>query len=118
MKKLLKNPFTISPNFCLKAIAEVNELINYDMIYIYHQLCLGDEVDLKSVGTNLKGDICYTVSFKGFTIGTVILGGHFRSYYESNPMLSAKIITIQKEKFLPVRKLDIEVNLIQLKNVS
>lgn len=118
MKKLLKNPFSISPVFSLKSVAEVKELINYDMIYIYHHLQLGDQVQLKSTSTNLKGDICYSVSFKDFIIGTVTLGGYFRSYYEANPNLTAKIIGLQKEKFLPVSKLDIEVNIIQLKNVS
>ena len=118
MKKNLFNTFSIAEDFNLKSVAAVKELVDYDMIYIYHHLSIGTIVNLFAEGTNLKGDIRYKVMFKNFTIGFVTLGGYFREYYEASPVLTATIISMKKEKFLPLKELDIEVTIARLKNVS
>lgn len=110
--------FDLSDSFNLKSVASVQELSNHDLIYIYHHLKPGSDVLLESEGTNVKGDIRYRVSFRNFVLGYVSLGGYFRGYYENNKTLTGRIITITKEKFLPAKQIDIEVDLIKLKNVS
>lgn len=118
MKTLPLNFFDPAEDFNLKAISSVEELTNHDLIYIYHHLGVGSEVLLEASGTNIKGDIRYKVSYKGFVIGFTYLGGYFKSYYENNNSLVAKIIGLRKEKYLPIREMDLEVDLIRLKNVS
>jgi hypothetical protein len=110
--------FDLSESFNLKSVASVQELSNHDLIYIYHHLQNGSEVLLVSEGTNIKGDIRYKVTFRTFTLGYVSLGGYFRGYYENKNVISARIVSIKKEKFLPAKEIDIEVDLINLKNVS
>ncbi|MBI3136291.1 MAG: hypothetical protein HYZ14_16570 [Bacteroidetes bacterium] len=110
--------FDLSDSFNLKSIAAVQELSNHDLIYIYHHLKPGCDVLLESEGTNIKGDIRYKVTFRHFTLGYVSLGGYFRGYYENNATLTARIVSIKQEKFLPARHIDIEVDLVKLKNVS
>lgn len=118
MKNPYKLPVQISSDFNLKSIATVNELAHHDMIYIYHHLKVGQMVQLSAEGTNLKGDIRYKVSYKNFTLGYVYLGGFFKSYYESNRELFATVNSIQKDRYMPVKELDIEVCIVRLKNVS
>lgn len=110
--------FDLSESFNLKSVASVQELMNHDLIYIYHHLKPGSDVLLESEGTNIKGDIRYKVTFRDFVIGYVSLGGYFRGYYENQTTLSARIKSMKKEKFLPTREIDIEVDIIKLKNVS
>jgi len=118
MKTFKLNFFDVSENFNLKSVASVQELSNHDLIYIYHHLQTGSEVLLVAEGTNVSGDIRYQVRFKSFLLGYVSLGGYFRAYYENNDTLTARIISIKKAKFLPSREIDIEVDIIKLKNVS
>jgi hypothetical protein len=110
--------FDLSNSFNLKSVASIQELSNHDLIYIYHHLNPGSDLLLESEGTNIKGDIRYKVTYKNFTLGYVSLGGYFRGYYESNNTLSARIKSIKREKFLTAKEIDIEVDLIKLKNVS
>lgn len=110
--------FDLSDNFKLKSIASIQELTNHDLIYIYHHLQNGSDVLLESAGTNIKGDIRYKVTYRTFTLGYVSLGGYFRGYYENHHTLSGRIVSIKREKFLPAKEIDIEVDLIKLKNVS
>ena len=111
-------PVNVAENFHLKSVAAVQELKHHDMIYIYHQLATGSTVQLFADGTNIKGDIRYRVMYRHFTLGYVTLGGYFKSFYEEHPELKATIVSMQKEKFLPVKAIDIEVDIISLKNVS
>jgi len=118
MKNPFKLPIQISNEFNLKSITAVQELGHHDLIYIYHHLKIGQIVQLSAVGTNLKGDIRYRVAYKNFTLGYVYLGGFFKSYYESNNELFGTINSIQKDRYMPVKELDIEVCIVRLKNVS
>lgn len=110
--------FEIDPSFNVKTVAEVTELLNHDMIYVYHHLNTGDEVDLKFAGTNVKGDVRYQVFFKSFLLGYVTLGGYFRTYFEDNSLLHGRISSVTKEKYLPISQLDVELDIIKLKNAS
>jgi len=111
-------PVQVAQDFHLKSVAAVQELKYHDLIYIYHQLSTGSAVHLFADGTNLKGDIRYKVMYRHFTLGYVTLGGYFKSFYEEHPELSATIVSLQKDKNLPIKELDIEVDIIRLKNVS
>lgn len=116
IQKLLQ--FDLSETFNLKSVATVEELMNHDMIYIYHHLKPGIEVDLIADGSNVKGDIRYRVVYKNFKLGFVTLGGFFRSYYENNPVISATVSSLMKDRYMPLRQLDLEIDLVRLKNVS
>ena len=118
MKNPFKLPVHISNDFNLKSITTVTELENHDMIYVYHHLKIGQMVQLLADGTNLKGDIRYKVFYKNFTLGYVYLGGFFKHYYESNRELFATVNSIQKDRYMPVKELDIEVCIVRLQNVS
>ncbi|MBK7130925.1 MAG: hypothetical protein IPM74_18240 [Crocinitomicaceae bacterium] len=118
MKLFNSFDFELDTSFSLKTVAEVTELLQHDMIYVYHHLNPGDEVDLKFAGTNLKGDIRYQVFFKTFLLGYVTLGGYFRSYFEDNSLLRGRISSVTKEKYLPISQLDVELDIIKLKNAS
>lgn len=118
MKTPITAPIHVSDDFQLKSVAAVQELKHHDMIYIHHQLKVGSLLELIADGTNIMGDIRYKVTYRHFTLGYVTLGGYFKSYYEEHPMLTATLISMQKEKFLPIKALDIEIDLIRLKNVS
>jgi hypothetical protein len=116
MKKNL--PIEIACDFNVKSIATVQELRYHDMIYTYHLLQPGDPLRLIADGTNLKGDIRYKVMYFHYTLGYVTLGGYFKSHYESAAELTATIISLRKEKFSMIRDMDIEIDVLQLKNVS
>jgi hypothetical protein len=116
MKKKL--PIEIARDFNVKTIATVQELRYHDMIYTYHLLQPGDPVTLIADGTNLKGDIRYKVMYFHFTLGYVTLGGYFKSHYETSPELAGTIISLNKEKFSMIRDMDIEIDVLRLRNVS
>lgn len=118
MKTYPLGKFNLSPDFSLKTVASLQEMGNHDLIYIYHHLQVDSDVILIADGTNIKGDIRYKVLFKEYLLGYVTLGGYFRPYYEEHSFLSARIKSMKKEKFMPVQAMDIEVDLIKLKNVS
>lgn len=94
-----------------KVIATVQELRYYDMVFCYHLLKVNDTIELIKDGTDLKGDFRYSVWYNHFRLGYVILGGYFKSYYETAHGLHGKIISINKEKLSMIRDMDIEVEL-------
>jgi len=115
---IFKDFFTSTDqNLNLRSIVSIEELYNHDMIYVYHHLKIGDQVNLIECGTNIKGDIRFKVAYKNFTLGFVTIGGLFKDYFESSKTLFGTINAISKKKFMPISALDIELYQIQLKNV-
>jgi len=97
--KLTNNPFELANSFALKTIASVEELPNYDMIYIYHHLKVGS-------------------LFKEFVLGFVTIGGTISKLFENSEMIVAEILNIEKQKFLPIRGLDITLQATKMRMVS
>ncbi len=116
--KLTNNPFELANSFALKTIASVEELPNYDMIYIYHHLKVGSQLWLKEEGTNVKGDLRFKVFFKEFVLGFVTIGGTISKLFENSEMIVAEILNIEKQKFLPIRGLDITLQATKMRMVS
>jgi len=112
------NYFNLSDDFNLKTVAQIEELMFHDMIYVYHHLTPGTEIKLFANGTNIKGDIRYKVYYKNFKLGYATLGGFFKDYYQQNEVLSGRIKSYNKKKFMPIQDIDIEIDIIKLKNVS
>lgn len=112
------NSFDLSDDFNLKTVAQIEELMFHDMIYVYHHINIGTEIKLLASGSNVKGDIRYEVCFKNFTLGFVTLGGFFKNYYEQNEVLFGRIKSYHKKKFMPIQDIDIEIDIVKLKNVS
>ncbi len=118
MKNLFNENFEISSRFRFKTIAKVEELMNYDMIYIYHHLKVGSEVRLSFLETRLNGDLRYEVSYANFKLGIVQLGGVTKDLYQGDEELFATISSVSKDKYLPINSLDIQLQAAQLKKVS
>lgn len=114
----MKIPFEISDQFSVKTIVSVQELGNYDLIYIYHHLQIGSIVKLITDGTNVKGDPRYRVVFKGFLLGFVTLGGAVRSIYENIQELESEIVGLNKQKFLPIKGIDLCLQATKMRMVS
>lgn len=118
MKNLLPKAFDISATFNLKAIANVEELVNYDMIYVYHHLNIGDTLKLIYSEIRLNGDHRYEVYYKNFKLGYISMGGLTKSLYGGYDEIIASISSFSKEKYLPIKSLDIILHPMQLKKVS
>ena len=115
---ILKNNFDVSPDFNLKAIASVEGLANYDMIYIYHHLKTGSNLSLKKEGEGLKGEMLYGVYFRQFKLGFIRLSGFMKEVYNEPEYIEAEISSLSKKKYLPIQGLDISLRTAKLKKVS
>lgn len=118
MKAILKKQFEIADSFVLNTVVSVDELADHDMIYIYHHLKLGSVVHLAPAGTNVKGDLRFQVSYKGFTLGFITLSPMIQAVYEKNKIIQGQIVGIEKQKFLPIRGLDIALQATKMRMVS
>ena len=110
--------FSISEGFKLKTLVSVEELANHDMIYIYHHIKPGAEVELKFAEETLLGDLVYHVHFKGFKLGAVRISGVMKSIYEGIEELGATVSGISKQKYLPFNGLDLSIQAEAMKMVS
>lgn len=114
----LINQLGVSEHFRIKTIVQVEELMNHDMIYVYHHLGEGTILQLERSGTNVKGDPRFMVRCKSFCIGFVTIGGLMKQLFENEDELTAQICGMNKRKFLPIEQLDVQVGLKALKKVS
>ena len=118
MKTALKGQFDIADSFVMNTIVSVEELADHDMIYIYHHLKIGSTVRLSQSGTNVKGHLRFQVSFKGFILGFVTLSPYIQDVYEGNEVIEGQIVSIEKQKFLPIRGLDLFLQATKMRMVS
>lgn len=116
--RTLPSGFGIAEDFVMNTIVSVDELTDHDMIYIYHHLSIGAVVHLTAAGTNVKGDLRYKVSFKEFTLGYVTLGGALRQVYKNVKTIQSQIVGIEKQKFLPIRGIDLSIQATKMRMVS
>ena len=118
MKNLFSKNMDISSQFRFRIISKVEELMNHDMIYIYHHLNIGSELKLIYAETRLNSDLRYVVYYKKFKLGYITLGGFVKDMYLGSDVIIANVSSLSSEKYLPINSLDIELKSLQLKKVS
>ena len=116
--KNLMHQLGFGESFKIKAVVAVKELMNYDMIYVYHHIKEQSVVELRLAGTNLKGEPEYHAFFKEFRIGTIVLSGIIRSFYEGEEKLYAEVAALSKNKYFPINSLDLQLGVESLKKVG
>jgi len=114
----MKTTFETSPNFVINTIVSVHDLLNYDLIYIYHHLQISATVQLEADGCNVKGELRYRVLFKGFMLGFITIGRAVQEIYEGLERLEAEIVHLDKQKFLPVKGIDLCLQATKMRMVS
>ncbi|WP_027418760.1 hypothetical protein [Crocinitomix catalasitica] len=119
MEQLMNNmPFEIADNFNMNTIVAIEELINYDMIYIYHHLQIGSKVELKKATENIKGDMRFAVYFKTFKLGYITISSFLAPIYTDISVIACEINSFVKEKFLPIKAIDLKLQATKIKLVS
>jgi len=108
MRNLI-NQLGFNEQFNIKANLSVSELMNHDMIYVYHHLNEGTQVELKRHSENMQGDPIFKVFYKTFLLGTVAVTGIMKSFYVGEQSVLAEISAVSKDKYLPINKLDIQL---------
>jgi len=96
----------------LGILTHVNELANYDMIYIYHQLKNGTALRIEKDDKRTWDENSLAVFFKGFKLGYVSkrTSGMIQKFIKQGNHISASIKTMNKEKYAPLRELDIQMH--------
>ena len=117
MKNLI-HQLGFGESFAIRTVVAVEELLEHDMIYVYHHIQEGSVVQLIFDREDLQGNPLYLVLFKGFTIGKVKLTGIARSIFENHLDITARIAGVSKEKYMPLQHVDIELGAEALKKVS
>jgi hypothetical protein len=88
------------------------------MIYVYHLLSEGSKLKLIQKDCKLNGDLVFEVRFSTFLLGYVTLGNFSKALFRDDLELDATILTMAKEKYLPLKSLDITIRKKGLKMVS
>ncbi len=96
----------------LGILTHVDELANYDMIYIYHQLKHGTELTIQKDEQRTWDDNSLAVFYKGFKLGYVSkrTSGMIQKFLNQGNHISATIKTLSKEKYAPLKDMDIEIH--------
>jgi len=102
----------------MQHVFKVSELFKYDLIYIYHHMTAGSKVILKRDDLQIAGNSNYSVYFKGFKIGSLFVSSFFTALYGQLEAIEAEVSGIKKEKYLPIKELDIIVSQSELRLVS
>lgn len=113
--------FTNQPSsdiFRAKSVVKVEQLTSFDMIYVYHLLSVGTKLKLEFTEERLTGDLIYKVKFNSFVLGFITLTGLSRMMFEGESELEATIFNLAKEKYLPLKSLELSVSKKSLKMVS
>ncbi|UKN00614.1 hypothetical protein K6119_12825 [Paracrocinitomix mangrovi] len=117
MNRLIRQ-LGISEDFTLKTIIKVEELMNHDMIYIYHHIAVGSVLDLVPAGSNVIGDPRYEVKYGQFKLGYITLKGLVKSIFEKEECLQAEVASVGKQKFMPIKELDIQLGAKTIRKVG
>ncbi|MBT4774756.1 MAG: hypothetical protein HON99_03485 [Crocinitomicaceae bacterium] len=94
----------------LGILTRVMDLSSFDMIYIYHHLSKGVALDLDRDYTHYYKN-AVQVSFKGFKLGYLPekVSAIVCARMDKGKDLIARIKSIEKKKYLPLKSLDIEL---------
>ena len=95
----------------LSILTAVQQLSSYDMIYIYHHMMVGNELQLVREENHYLDKNAVQVCFKGFKIGylTERISAIVAPKLERQLPIKAKVTSISKVKYLPFDGLDIEI---------
>lgn len=99
-------------------VFKVSQLLNFDLIYIYHHIHEGAQVKLLKDEEFLDGKYTYSVYFKNFKIGSIIASSLFNALSGQVEVLVGQVVNITKEKYMPIKELDIVVRQSELRLVS
>lgn len=117
MSRLIRQ-LGVGENFSIKTTVAVEEIMNYDMIYVYHHIRIGTKVNLELSGTNLNGDPRYAVYYGLFHLGFITISGIMKAFYEGQQQGEAEIVALSKDKFMPINALDIQIGVQAMKKVG
>lgn len=99
-------------------LAKVNQLSSYDMIYVYHLLSVGSKLTLLQTEQKLNGDLVYSVMFNTFKLGYITISNFSKIVLRDCVRLEAEVFGLAKEKYLPIKSLEISIAQNALKMVS
>lgn len=118
VKNLFERPFDLAQDLTLNTLVSVEELTNYDMIYVYHHLHIGTMLTLNFEEERLNGDLVYDVYFNHFKIGKIRLSGILKHIFKGKLEMKAEIQQISKQKYLPLTGVDIMIKATKMRLVS
>lgn len=116
LNKLTKNQTQNIP--LIQHVFKVSELFNYDMIYIYHHIKEGTNVSLIRDGLQISGNYRYFVYYKNFKLGSLFVSSFFTAQYGHLDTIEAEVTSITKERYLPIKHLDVLITQSSLRLVS
>lgn len=99
-------------------LAKVDQLSSYDMIYVYHLLSVGSKLNLIQTERKLNGDLVYSVMFNTFKLGYITISNFSKIILRDELSLNASVFGLSKEKYLPLKSLEISISKNILKMVS
>ena len=96
----------------LGILTSVEQLASFDMIYIYHHLKTGAELDLKREINHYLDRNAVQVYFKGFKLGYLSeqISSMVAPRLDNGIHVTAQVKNIDKLKYMPLRALDIEIS--------
>jgi len=99
-------------------LATVDQLSSYDMIYVYHLLSVGSKLNLTQTEQKLNGDLVYSVMFNTFKLGYITISNFSKIILRDEINLEACVFGLAKEKYLPLKSLEVSISQNTLKMVS
>ncbi len=93
-------------------LTHVDELANYDMIYIYHQLKNGAELRIERDEKRTWDENSLAVFYKGYKLGYVSqrTSAMIQKLINQGKFIYATIRSLNKDKYTPLREMDIQVH--------
>lgn len=104
-----KTNTSVLPN--LGILTNVVELSHYEMIYIYHHIQENSEIELRRQFNHVFDKSAVEVYFKGFKIGYISnkVNAIVARHLDKGKSVVAKVKSVQKQKYMPLSGLDIEL---------
>ena len=115
MRQLQINPkgrlVSTALNHNLGILTSVEQLGRFDMIYIYHHLKIGEELELIRDHSNPFEPYGIDVFFKGFKVGVVSPRTNRLNskLIDKGAEVKATVKGLSKQKYMPLEGLDIEI---------
>jgi len=114
----LFNSKETKPKKNMNILAKVDQLTSFDMIYVYHLLSIGSKLKLSQSEQKLNGDLVYNVMFNSFKLGYITVSSFSKMLFTDKMELDASVFGLAKEKYLPLKSLEISIHQKALKMVS
>ena len=100
-----------SPLPTLGILTHVDELSRYELIYLYHKIKPGSELQIEQDKSRSWDENALTVSFDGRKIGYVSkkTSSIVRKKIAQGFAISAKVKSALSDKFMPLKSMDIQI---------